>query len=74
MKEKNIVIEMKGIIKKYRLFHEKSTLVENILGKSKKENFEALKGISLKIRAGEKVGIIGSNGSLSIRGRIQCTL
>lgn len=63
MKEKNIVIEMKGIIKKYRLFHEKSTLVENILGKSKKENFEALKGISLKIRAGEKVGIIGSNGS-----------
>ncbi|HBP51358.1 MAG: ABC transporter, ATP-binding protein [Candidatus Shapirobacteria bacterium GW2011_GWE1_38_10] len=62
-KTKNIAIKMENVVKNYRLFHEKATLIENILGKSKKEKFAALKGISLEIRKGEKVGIIGSNGS-----------
>jgi ABC-type polysaccharide/polyol phosphate transport system ATPase subunit len=62
-KTKEIAIKMKGVVKNYRLCHEKATLVENILGKSKKEEFEALKGIDLEIKKGEKVGIIGANGS-----------
>jgi ABC-type polysaccharide/polyol phosphate transport system ATPase subunit len=62
-KTRNLAIKMENVVKNYRLFHEKATLIENILGKSKKEKFAALKGISLTIRKGEKVGIIGSNGS-----------
>lgn len=54
---------MEKVVKFYRLFHEKATLIENILGKSKKEKFIALKGVDLEIYKGEKVGIIGSNGS-----------
>jgi teichoic acid transport system ATP-binding protein len=62
-KTRNLAVKMENVVKNYRLFHEKATLIENILGKSKKEKFAALKGISLTIRRGEKVGIIGSNGS-----------
>jgi len=52
-KTKEIAIKMKGVVKNYRLCHEKATLVENILGKSKKEEFEALKGIDLEIKRGK---------------------
>lgn len=58
-----LAIKLEKVVKSYRLFHEKPTLIENILGKSRKEKFNALKEISLEIKKGEKVGIIGSNGS-----------
>ncbi|HLE49168.1 MAG TPA: ABC transporter ATP-binding protein [Patescibacteria group bacterium] len=57
------VIEVKNIGKKYILHHEKPTLVESVIAKSKKEEFWALRHVNLNVRKGERVGIIGSNGS-----------
>ena len=62
-KMSNIAIKLTDISKKYILHHEKPTLTENILGRGCREEFWALKNINLKIKKGEKVGIIGSNGS-----------
>ncbi|OGM21187.1 hypothetical protein A2714_03195 [Candidatus Woesebacteria bacterium RIFCSPHIGHO2_01_FULL_38_9] len=59
----NIAIELKGVSKKYILHHEKPTLVENVLKRSEREEFWALKDINLVIKKGERVGIIGPNGS-----------
>lgn len=60
---KKSAIELKGVSKKYILHHEKPTLVENILWRKKPTEFWALKNISLRVRKGEKIGIVGDNGS-----------
>lgn len=52
-----------NISKSYQLYHEKPTLIENILGKKKVENFWALKNINMRLKRGERVGLIGPNGS-----------
>lgn len=59
----DVAVLLEKVVKNYRLFHEKPTLIENILGRNRKEKFTALKGINLKIKKGEKLGIIGTNGS-----------
>ena len=61
MKQNNLAVKLVNISKIYQLHHEKPTLVENLF--RKKEEFWALKNISLKIKKGEKLGIIGSNGA-----------
>jgi len=58
-----VVIKLSRVSKKYTLYHEKPTLVENIFSRKTKEEFEALKDINLKVEKGERVGIIGPNGS-----------
>ncbi|MDH5533502.1 MAG: ABC transporter ATP-binding protein [Candidatus Pacebacteria bacterium] len=62
MKRKRIVIELKNISKTYVLRDEKPTLIEAFF-KTKKNTYRSLNKINLKIKKGEKVGIIGPNGS-----------
>lgn len=59
----DVVIELTKVCKDYELHHEKPTLVEKLFSFRKKTKFRALKNINLTINRGEKVGIIGHNGS-----------
>lgn len=62
-KKKQIAIQLKGVTKRYILHHEKPTFSEHLIRRRKKEVFTALDNIDLTIYKGEKVGIIGRNGS-----------
>lgn len=55
-------ITLKNVQKLYVLHHEKPTLTDTLL-KKYTEKFYALRGISLSIKKGEKIGITGRNGS-----------
>ncbi|MFH0750170.1 MAG: ABC transporter ATP-binding protein [Candidatus Gottesmanbacteria bacterium] len=57
-----IAIQLTNVSKKYEIHHEKPTLVEKFV-KGRKEQFTAINNISLTIKKGEFVGIIGPNGS-----------
>src|SRR3989344_9021637 len=78
------VISIKGIGKKYKIFHKQRGYValrdvissvifkpfsyakgkaKNILGRSTKEIFWALKDISFDVQKGEVIGVIGRNGA-----------
>lgn len=63
MKKKQIAIKLKNITKRYVLHHEKPTFSEQLIRRSKKEEFVALDDVSLTIYKGESVGIIGPNGA-----------
>lgn len=58
-----IAVKLTDIGKRFTLHHEKPTLVENILRKGKKEQFWALKEISLEVENSKKIGVVGPNGS-----------
>ena len=60
--DSNIAVKLVGVSKRYTIHHEKPTLVEHLI-KRKHEEFWALRSIDLKIKKGEKIGIIGPNGS-----------
>jgi ABC-type polysaccharide/polyol phosphate transport system ATPase subunit len=55
-------IKLTHVTKQYIIHHEKPTLVENIV-KGKTERFWALRDVSITIKKGGRVGIIGPNGS-----------
>lgn len=57
----NIVIKLSRVSKHYILHHEKPTLAESLF--RKKEEFWALRDVSLTVKKGEKLGIIGLNGA-----------
>ena len=65
----NLAISINNVSVKYKLFHERSlTLKETAINflKGKRDKYEylwALNGISISIKKGETVGIIGQNGS-----------
>lgn len=64
--DKNIAIEVKNLNKNFTVYYDKAnTIKERLirLGKGKKEEREILKDISLEIKKGEVVGLIGVNGS-----------
>ena len=67
MKENNeYVIEVNDVYKTFNVYYDRTnTIKEKILffKNSKKEKREILKGVTLKIKKGEVVGVIGVNGS-----------
>lgn len=62
MDRKQIAIQLNNVTKRYLIHHEKPTLMEKIIG-GKNEEFSSLQRINLKIKNGEKIGLIGANGS-----------
>lgn len=68
MQESDNAVELKNVTKKFRIHHEKkNSLFEYITsfsnGKGKYEELSVLKNVSLSIKKGEMVGIIGFNGT-----------
>lgn len=60
---KQLALSIQNITKEYNLRHQKPTLMGSVFGLEKREKFLALNNVSLNIFKGEKVGIIGRNGS-----------
>ena len=61
-----VVISVKNLIKKYKLYRKKTDRLKEVFSPFKKQyhkDFKALNNISFDIRKGETVGIIGKNGS-----------
>ena len=66
IKNNNIVISVKNVSKTFKIYSDKpSTLKERLVfwNKNKTEYHEVLKNISLDIKKGETVALIGTNGS-----------
>mgnify|MGYP003604219715 CR=1 FL=1 len=63
--EENLKVELKMITKEYDLYKKKSDKIKALFKFSEKSipHFWGLKGIDLKVYAGEAVGLIGINGS-----------
>jgi len=57
------VITLHNISKKYSLSQERPVLLKNLFVPQKKEEVWALKNVTLNIKKGESIGIIGENGS-----------
>jgi len=60
--QNEIAVKLTNVSKRYTIHHEKPTLAEKFIN-GREESFLALKNINLRIKKGEKVGIIGANGS-----------
>ncbi len=59
-----VMIEVKNIWKKFKLYKKPSDRLKEIIFRKKYHTtYEALKGISFKIKKGEVLGIIGPNGA-----------
>jgi ABC-2 type transport system ATP-binding protein len=60
-----VAVQADAVSKRYRIYHNKSrTLKETIFrGRGQYEDFDALSDVSLTVREGESVGILGANGS-----------
>ncbi|GLC87890.1 teichoic acid ABC transporter ATP-binding protein [Lysinibacillus piscis] len=61
-----VVIDMKDISKDYKLYENKMDRFKEAIFPTKKKyykEFSALKSVSLEIRRGETIGLIGKNGS-----------
>ena len=64
----DVVIEVKDVWKRFRIYRERSRMLKEVFinlfrGGDRYEEFWALKGVSLTVRRGEAVGIIGKNGA-----------
>jgi ABC-type polysaccharide/polyol phosphate transport system ATPase subunit len=62
-RSKKIAVELKNITKEYILHHQKPTLSEQVIRRTKAEKFTALHDVSLRFFQGQRVGILGRNGS-----------
>ena len=64
--EKDIAIEVKNLTKSYKLYDKPMDRLKDSLGLAGKRKFKehlALNNVSLSVKKGETVGIIGTNGS-----------
>ena len=64
-KSENVVIDVKNVKKKFRIYYDRSaTLKERILFQKRREYEDhwVLKGISFQVQKGEAIGLIGENG------------
>lgn len=62
----DVVVSVRDVVKTFRLFAHPGDRIKQFLGMGVKEyhrKFTALDGVSIDIRKGETVGIIGDNGS-----------
>lgn len=62
----DLAIDVQDVYKSFNVYYDKTNTVKEKLlfwKKSRKENREILKGVTLKINKGEVVGLIGVNGS-----------
>ncbi|WP_172257040.1 ABC transporter ATP-binding protein [Saccharibacillus deserti] len=60
------IIEIKNVVKTYKLYHKPTDRLKEALSLSKKKHhqeFNALKGISFDVNQGDALGILGKNGS-----------
>ena len=58
------MIEVKNLHKKFKLYNKPADrLKEIILRRRFHQDYQALKGISFKVEAGETLGILGKNGA-----------
>ena len=63
---KEVAIKVDSLTKKYKLYHSQRDRIKELVNpmrKSYHQNHYALKNISLQIKHGEVIGIIGQNGS-----------
>ena len=66
MTDKEVVIRLEGVSKKYRLFENKKDRLKEALHPFKKKyhkEFYALDDLSMQVRKGEILGVVGMNGS-----------
>jgi ABC-type polysaccharide/polyol phosphate transport system ATPase subunit len=65
LEERPVAVQADSVSKRYRIYHNKSrTLKETLFqGRGQYEDFDALSDVSLTVREGESVGILGANGS-----------
>ena len=65
MKEQEAVIEIKGLVKKYKMFNrKKDRLIETIFPNIVRHtDFTAMNNLDLEIKKGEVLGILGKNGA-----------
>ncbi|WP_026652318.1 ABC transporter ATP-binding protein [Butyrivibrio proteoclasticus] len=64
--DKDVAIQVKDLVKTYKLYDKPMDRLKDSLGLSGKKKFKehkALNNVSLTVRKGETVGIIGTNGS-----------
>jgi teichoic acid transport system ATP-binding protein len=64
--ENNVAIEVKNLTKSYKLYDKPMDRLKDSLGLTGKKRFKehlALNNVSLSVKKGETVGIIGTNGS-----------
>ena len=64
--DKDVAIEVKNLVKTYKLYDKPMDRLKDSLGLSRKKKYKehrALNDVNLTIKKGETVGIIGTNGS-----------
>ena len=63
--EENNIIEIENLVKEYKMYNrKKDRLVETLFPNAKRhKNFKALDGITLNVKKGEVLGILGKNGA-----------
>ncbi len=65
MSSDNLAIEIKDLGKAYNIYHKPQDRLKQMIWRSRRfyESYWALHGVSVSIRRGETLGIIGRNGS-----------